>query len=325
MELHRLIDPTFDLEGFIIYASITIGILDSRVNFHEAEEFLRAAEIANYNAKEQGLQYPTVVYDPSIQIKALERFHMKIELRQAISEQQLQLFYQPIVDLSAFQVLGFEALIRWQHPQRGWILPDKFIPLAEQTGLIIPLGDWILGAPCRQLSIWQYQFLDYLPLSLSVDLSGIQLHERDIVSKIIHHYQSLQGLQVTLKLEITESMLMINTQTIINSLEELHAVGIKISIDDFVTGYSSLSYLPDLPVDSLKIDRSFVSCMEKEKCSLGIIQTIITLAHTLGLNVIAEGVETVSEMKILGSLVCKYKQGYLFYRPMPPHQIEDWL
>ncbi|WP_413173138.1 putative bifunctional diguanylate cyclase/phosphodiesterase [Anabaena azotica] len=325
IELHRLIDPPFDLEGFIIYVSITIGIVDSSVDFHEPEEFLRSAEIANYNAKEQGLQYPTVVYNRSMQTKALERLQMETELRQAISEQQLQLFYQPIVDLNPFQVLGFEALIRWQHPQRGWISPDEFIPLAEQTGLIIPLGDWILAAACRQLSIWQDQFLDDLPLSLSVNLSGIQLNEPDIVSKIIHHYQSLQGLQVTLKLEITESTLMINTQTMINSLEQLRAVGIKISIDDFGTGYSSLSYLRDLPVDTLKIDRSFVSCMEKEKCSLGIIQTIITLAHTLGLDVIAEGVETVSQMKILRSLGCNYGQGYLFSKPMPPHQIEDWL
>jgi EAL domain-containing protein (putative c-di-GMP-specific phosphodiesterase class I) len=178
-----------------------------------------------------------------MQSKALERFHMETKLRQAISEQQLQLFYQPIVDLNTFQVLGLEALIRWQHPQRGWILPHEFIPLAQQTGLIIPLGDWILGAAGRQLSIWQDQFLDDLPLSLSVHLTGIQLDERDIGSKIIHHYQSLQGLQVTLKLEITESILMINTQTMINSLDDLRAVGIKISIDDFGTGYSPLSYL----------------------------------------------------------------------------------
>ncbi|MBK1987826.1 GGDEF domain-containing response regulator [Sphaerospermopsis aphanizomenoides BCCUSP55] len=324
-ELHRLIDPPFELEGFLIYASVTIGIVDCNVDFHEPEEFLRAAEIANYNAKEQGLQYPTVVYNQRMQTKALERLQMETELRQAIAEQQLQLFYQPIVSLNSYKLVGFEALIRWQHPQIGWISPDKFIPLAEQTGLIIPLGDWILAAACRQLNIWQNQFLDDLPLSLAVNLSGIQLHEPDMVAKIIQHYQSLNCPQVTLKLEITESTLMLNTQTIINCLEQLRAAGMKISIDDFGTGYSSLSYLRDLPVNTLKIDRSFVSCIEGERCSLGIVQAIITLAKTLGLDVVAEGVETVAQMRILRSLGCNYGQGYLFSKPMPAHQIEDWL
>ncbi|MFM2063560.1 MAG: hypothetical protein RLZZ507_3231 [Cyanobacteriota bacterium] len=323
-ELHQLIDPPFELEGFVIYASITIGIVDSQANFHEPEEFLRAAEIANYNAKEQGLQYPTVVYKNSMQTRALERLQMETELRQAISDQQLELFYQPIVDLNIYQVAGFEALIRWKHPQQGWISPAKFIPLAEQTGLIIPLGESILKTACRQLTIWEDQFLDHLPLSLAVNVSGVQLNEPGVVPSIINQYQHLGLHHVTLKLEITESTLMNNTPTIINCLQEFRAAGIRICIDDFGTGYSSLSYLRDLPIDILKIDRSFISRMEDEK-NLGIVEAIMTLADTLGLDVVAEGVETISQMQVLRSLGCKYGQGYLFSQAMPPYLIEDWL
>jgi diguanylate cyclase (GGDEF)-like protein len=323
-ELHQLIDPPFDLDGFVIYASITIGVVDSYVGFNEPEEFLRAAEIANYNAKEQGLQYSTVVYNRRMQTRASERLQMETELRKAINEQHLQLFYQPILDLNICQVAGFEALIRWQHPQQGWISPAKFIPLAEQTGLIIPLGESILEASCRQMTIWQEQFLDHLPLSLSINLSGIQLNEPGVVPSIIHQYQRLGLHHVKLKLEITESTLMNNTPRIITCLQEFRAAGIQICIDDFGTGYSSLSYLRDLPIDILKIDRSFVSRMEDEK-NLGIVQAIMTLADTLGLDVIAEGVETIPDLQLLRSLGCKYGQGYLFSQAMPPYLIEDWL
>ncbi|AFZ59080.1 EAL domain-containing protein [Anabaena cylindrica FACHB-243] len=325
IEMHRVIDPPFALEGFVIYASITIGVVDSSLGFDEPEEFLRAAETANYTAKEQGLQYPTVVYNRSMQTRALERLQMETELRQAISKQQLQLFYQPIISLHPYKVVGFEALIRWHHPEQGWISPIQFIPLAEQTGLIIPLGEWILENACQQLTIWQNQFLDDLPLSLSINLSGVQLNEIGVVPNIIHHYQSLNLHQITLKLEITESTLMNNTQTVIASLEEFRAAGIQISIDDFGTGYSSLSYLRDLPVDTLKIDRSFVSRIDRDEQNLGIVQAIITLAHTLGLDVIAEGVETVAQMKRLRSLGCKYGQGYLFSQPMPSSLLSQWL
>jgi diguanylate cyclase len=324
-EMHRIIDPPFELEGFVIYASITIGVVDSSLGFDEPEEFLRAAETANYTAKEQGLQYPTVVYNRNMQTKALARLQMETELRQAIRDNYLELFYQPIVSLNPYKVVGFEALIRWKHPERGWISPDKFIPLAEQTGLIIPLGDWILDAACRQMTIWQNQFLDDLPLSLSVNLSGVQLNESGVVPNIINHYKSLNLHQVKLKLEITESTLMNNTQTVISCLEELRAAGIQISIDDFGTGYSSLSYLRDLPIDTLKIDRSFISRIGGDEQNLGIVRAIITLAHTLGLDVIAEGVETGEQLDTLRSLGCNYGQGYLFSQPIPPYYIEDWL
>jgi diguanylate cyclase (GGDEF)-like protein len=323
-ELHELIDPPFDLEGFIVYASITIGVVASTLNFTEAAEFLRAAEIANHNAKKQGFQDTTVIYDPSMQAQALKRLEIETELRKAISEQQLQLFYQPIIELDSFKLAGFEALIRWQHPQKGWISPGEFIPLAEQTGLIIPLGKIILESACDQMKIWEKEFCDYFPLSVAVNISGVQLEEAAIVTEIIHKYQSLCLQNVTLKIEITESCLMNNTQKIIKCLEKFRGAGIQISIDDFGTGYSSLSYLRDLPIDVLKIDRAFVSRLEDNK-NYGIVQAIINLANTLDLDVVAEGVETIPQMEILRLLGSKYGQGYLFSPPIPANKIADFL
>jgi diguanylate cyclase (GGDEF)-like protein len=325
-QVHQVIDPPLDLQGFVIYASVTIGVVDSTIGFVEPEDFLRAAEIANYTAKKNGIQsYSTVIYTQKMQKEALERLHMETELRLAICNQNLQLFYQPIVSLESWKLVGFEALIRWQHPHRGWISPSQFIPLAEQTGLIIPLGEWILEAACRQLNIWQKELPDYLPLTVSVNLSGVQLNEPEIVPKIIEIHRSLDFQQVKLKLEITESKLMNNRKKVIPKLEELRAAGIQISIDDFGTGYSSLSYLQDLPIDTLKVDRSFVAGIGKDERNLGIMQTIITLAQTLDLDVIAEGLETINQMDSLRFLGCNYGQGYLFAPPMPAHQVPKWL
>ncbi len=325
-EIHDLLDPPFNLEGFVTYSSITIGIVESSIGFTEAEEFLRAAEIANYNAKEKGLHsYSTVIYTQNMQTEILEHLNIENQLRQAIFHQELQIFYQPIVCLNSHQVVGFEALIRWHHPQRGWISPADFIPLAEQTGLIIPLGQWILETVCKQIKIWETQLMDHLPLSLSVNLSSVQLNEPELVPRIIDLHQFLDQHKVQLKLEITESRLMKNTAKIIASLGQLRTAGIKISMDDFGTGYSSLSYLQYLPIDTLKIDRSFVSKIAANQEAWGIIQAIITLAHTLNLDVVAEGVETVQQMKYLQSLDCNYGQGYLFSPPIPAYLVQNWL
>ncbi|WP_353931924.1 GGDEF domain-containing response regulator [Okeanomitos corallinicola TIOX110] len=323
-ELHCLIDPPFDLQGFIIYASITIGIVDSSIGFRESAEFLRAAEIANHNAKKQGLQNIGVLYNQQMQTQALKRLQTESELRQAISNHEVKLFYQPIVELSNFKLAGFEALIRWQHPQKGWISPDEFIPLAEETGLIIPLGEFILETAYNQIKIWQDQLSDYLPLSLSVNMSCVQLEEIAIVPQIINKYQSLGLDGVTLKLEITESSLMNNTPKIIQCLQQFRVAGIQISIDDFGTGYSSLSYLKNLPIDVLKIDRAFVSRIEERK-DFGIMQAIIALAQTLDLDVVSEGIETTAQMELLRSLGCKYGQGYLFSPAIPADKIQNWL
>jgi diguanylate cyclase (GGDEF)-like protein len=323
-EIHGIIDPPFDLEGFLIYASITIGVAYSNLDFQEAEEYLRAAEIANFNAKKIGIPSPTVIYNHQMQAKAIEKMELETELRVAINKKQLQLFYQPILELETLKTVGFEALIRWQHPQKGWISPAKFIPLAEQTGLIIPLSDLILETAYEQMIIWQDKLFHELPVSLSVNLSGTHLDEPGIVPAIINQYQKLNLKGVSLKIEITEGTLMKNIQQVINSLQRFQMAGIQISIDDFGTGYSSLSYLRDLPLNTLKIDRAFVSRIEDKK-NFGIIQTIINLAKTLDLDVVAEGIETVTQMQILQNLGCQYGQGYLFSPAIPSDQIQDWL
>jgi diguanylate cyclase (GGDEF)-like protein len=325
-KIHLLLDPPFQLEGFLTYASITIGIVESSMDFADANEFLRAAEIANYNAKQKALNsYSTVIYSKNMQTQILERLNVENQLRQAISNQELRLFYQPIVSLKSHKLAGFEALIRWQHPQKGWISPADFIAIAEQTGLIIPLGEWILETACKQMKVWETQLIDHLPLSLSVNVSGVQLNEPELVPLIIYFHQFLEQHKVNLKLEITETRLMNNTHSIIASLRELRNAGIKISIDDFGTGYSSLSYLQNLPIDTLKIDRSFVSKIADNPQGLGIIQAIITLAHTLGLDIVAEGVETLTQMDYLQSLGCDYGQGYLFSPAIPADLVQDWL
>ncbi|MTJ10036.1 MULTISPECIES: bifunctional diguanylate cyclase/phosphodiesterase [unclassified Anabaena] len=325
-KIHLLLDPPFQMEGFLTYASITIGIVESRMDFADANEFLRAAEIANYNAKQKALNsYSTVIYSKNMQTQILERLNVENQLRQAISNQELRLFYQPIVCLKSHKLVGFEALIRWQHPQKGWISPADFIPIAEQTGLIIPLGEWILETACKQMKVWETQLIAHLPLSLSVNVSGVQLNEPELVPLIIYLHQFLNQQKVNLKLEITETRLMNNTHSIIASLRELRNAGIKISIDDFGTGYSSLSYLQNLPIDTLKIDRSFVCKIADNPQGLGIIQAIITLAHTLGLDIVAEGVETLTQMDYLQSLGCDYGQGYLFSPAITADLVQDWL
>ncbi|NET01147.1 MAG: GGDEF domain-containing response regulator [Sphaerospermopsis sp. SIO1G1] len=323
-EIHTVINPPLDLQGFIMYASITIGIVDHNLNCRESEEFLRAAELANHNSKTQGFKNLPIYYHYQMQTKAKEQLHLETELREAINNRELTLFYQPIVKLSSLEVVGFEALIRWFHPQKGWISPDTFIPLAEQTGLIIPLGEFVLDSAYQQMIQWQEELYDYFPLSLSVNMSCVQLEESTIVPQIINKYKYLGLDNVTMKLEITESSLIDNLQNTIQYLHRFRSANIQISIDDFGTGYSSLSYLKNLPVDVLKVDRTFVSMIEQRK-DFGIMQGIMTLAKTMHLDVVAEGIETVEQMRLLHFLGCQYGQGYLFSPAIPAEKILSFL
>ncbi|MFM7406336.1 MAG: putative bifunctional diguanylate cyclase/phosphodiesterase [Cuspidothrix sp.] len=325
-KIHDLLNLPFALDGFLTYTSIAIGIVKSTSGFQEAEEFLRAAEIANYNAKNNlATSYSTVIYSQKMQTQILDRLNIENQLRQAIYNQELQLFYQPIVSISTHKVIGFEALIRWQNPQLGWICPTNFIPIAEQTGLIIPLGEWILETVFNQMKIWENQLINHFPLSISVNISSIQLHEPKLVPSIINLAKFLDEHKIKLKIEMTETKLMHNTQAIIDSLTNLRKAGIKISIDDFGTGYSSLSYLQNLPIDTLKIDRSFIVKISDSQANFGIVQAIIRLAHILNLDVVAEGIETLAQANNLLALGCDYGQGYLFSPPIPASLVENWL
>ncbi|OKH39511.1 GGDEF domain-containing response regulator [[Phormidium ambiguum] IAM M-71] len=322
-QIHQILQLPFQVDKSLIYSSVSIGVVDSTMAYNQAEEFLRAADTATYNAKKQLIN--TVVFNSQMQTEELERLRLEADLQQAIKEQKLHLNYQPIICLNTNKVIGFEALVRWYHEERGWVSPEKFIPLAEQTGLIIPLGEWVLTETCRQINLWEKALENSLPLSVAVNLSGVQLTQANLVSVVENLYHSFCSNKIYFKLEVTESVLMKNGEVASEALAKLRANGIQICIDDFGTGYSSLAYLHILPIDFVKIDRSFVIQMTEDAKNLDIVETIITLAHRLDLKVIAEGVETERQKEILRSLGCEYGQGYFFSKPLSPNAIINWI
>jgi diguanylate cyclase (GGDEF)-like protein/PAS domain S-box-containing protein len=301
-------------------SSIGITLFDSQQT--GAEELLRQADIAMYQAKaagRNGLRF----FDPEMQEVINTRAAMESDLRTAIDEQQFQLYYQMQVDNTG-QLLGAEALIRWHHPERGLVSPDQFIPLAEETGLILPIGRWVLDMACAQLEIWQKKVLTR-DLSISINVSAKQFRQKDFVeqiqAKVLHH-----GINPSrLNLELTESMLLDNLEDTITRMKALNDVGIRFELDDFGTGYSSLQYLKNLPLYQLKIDQSFVHDIASNNSDQAIVRTIIAMAQSLGLEVIAEGVETEDQRKFLLDNGCMHYQGYLFGKPVPIDAFEVFL
>ena len=308
------------IEGKQCLSTASIGIAFSSRKIVHSAEILSNADIAMYDAKHCGKAcyriFDPDLHYPTTQKLELEKLELEVALSEALKHQQFILYYQPIFSLITCNLVGFEALVRWQHPQNGLILPGKFIPIAEETGLIIPLSKWILGEACRQMKAWQEHFHDAASLRMSINVSGRQLWESNCV-EIIDEVLSNTGLSGNnLKLEITESLLMENKDSFGYFLTQMKQRGIELSIDDFGTGYSSLSYLHKLPFDTVKIDRSFINNISAEKNSVNIVQAIITLAHQLNINVIAEGIETEQQCKILQELGCEFGQGYFFARPL---------
>jgi diguanylate cyclase (GGDEF)-like protein len=294
----------------------SIGIALSSLLYKQAEDFLRAADTAMHYDRIQSDKNCTVFFNPEMQVAVLNRLQLESDLEIGLENQEFQVYYQPIYNLKNQSLVGFEALVRWQHPTRGLIPPSDFIPLAEETGLIIPLGEWVLRESCRQFSCWKNQFPEQFPLSLSVNLSGLQILKSDFSGLIDNIIESniLEGF--SLKLEITESILMENPEAVTQYMNQFKSRKIQLVIDDFGTGYSCLSYLQSLPLDTLKIDRSFIVNINYNPKSLDIIKTLITLAHSLNLDVVAEGVETEQQIKTLNDLGCEYGQGYYFSPPI---------
>lgn len=304
----------FNLSGNEVFTSASIGIALSVAGYEKPEQILRDADMAMYKAKMCG-KARHEVFNITMHSAAVARLQMETDLRRAIERQEFRLHYQPIISLDSGTINGFEALVRWQHPEHGLVSPAEFIPLAEETGLIVPLGWWVIREACSQMQVWQAQFLAN-PLTISVNISGRQFSELDLSQRIEQILQEYRLDPRTLKLEITESAIVENAESATVMLAQLRKLGIQLCMDDFGTGYSSLSYLHRFPIDMLKIDRSFVSRMSFDNEDSEIVRTIVTLAHNLGMNVTAEGVETAEQVDLLKEINCEYGQGYFFSKPI---------
>ncbi|MBD2446844.1 EAL domain-containing protein [Nostoc sp. FACHB-152] len=312
----------FMLNGYEVFIATSIGIVLGNQKYHQASDLLRDADIAMYRAKAQGKNCYKI-FDSLMHTQAVRRLTLENDLRKALERQEFIVYYQPIIDIQKNHLIGFEALVRWQNPTRGFVCPGEFIAIAEEIGMIVNLDKWILYTACQQLATWQTQFPDHNSLKISVNLSVQDIRKNTLV-KDIEDILSQTGLSGhCLTLEITESILIENINEFIIVLEQLKKLGIQISIDDFGTGYSSLHYLHRLPADTLKIDRSFIHQMESENRNYQVVKTIIALSNQLGLAVIAEGIETQKQLQLLQELDCEFGQGYLFSQPLAADEIES--
>ncbi|ASC73742.1 two-component system response regulator [Halomicronema hongdechloris C2206] len=311
----------FIIHDYEIFTSFSIGIVLGTQDYHQTSDLMRDADIAMYRAKaQQNNSYK--FFDAAMHTQALNRLTLETDLRKALNQQEFVVYYQPIFDLFNHRLFGFEALVRWQHPTRGFISPDEFISIAEETGFIVPLDNWVLYNACQQIASWENQFANGSSFKISINLSAQDLRKVNLIQDVddILADTGLAGHSLTL--EITESLLIENIDQTIDLLVQLASRNIQISIDDFGTGYSSLGYLHRFPVNNLKIDRSFVDQIQSESREYHVVDTIIALGQHLGLSVIAEGVETTQQLEWLQQLRCEFGQGYLFSKPLAAAEIE---
>jgi diguanylate cyclase (GGDEF)-like protein len=306
-----------------LFTTPRIGIAFGTADCHRPEDLLHDANAALHQAKADG-KSPHRIYNPDIHTRANQRLALESELRKAIEHDQLVLCYQPIHALATRRLVEFEALVRWRHPRRGLMPPSEFIALAEETGLIAQLGSWVLRSACRQHKKWRRELADMSQVSIGVNVSARQFVQADFVSEVKSTLSEAGMEGRNLSLEITETTIMETGAPTIKVLDALHRLGIQLHLDDFGTGYSSLAYLRQLPLDVLKIDRSFVTDMSSGKTGRAIVQAIIGLAHSMNLRVIAEGVETALQGSMLIDLGCDSGQGFLFARPLPEAEVLDY-
>jgi diguanylate cyclase (GGDEF)-like protein len=321
--LHQKISQPFSLSGNKINIGINIGIAPCTAEYDTPEDVLRDADIAMHYAKERGSGVE--IFSKDLRLRFIQRAQIESELPFAIERGELALHYQPIISLKDGSLIGFEALLRWFHRERGFVSPAEFIPIAEDTGHIVPITTWILKETCAQLAKWQKISYSNRQLIVSVNISGKHLSYQSLLVDVEMALEATKLSPSSLKLEITESAAMENAEQTIRMLSHLKSLGVQLSIDDFGTGYSSLSYLHRLPVDTLKIDRSFVNSVGENGEDSEILQTIVSLAKNLKMRVIAEGIETDSQLNVLRNLGCDYGQGYLMSKPLPKDAMEELL
>src|SRR5437773_600218 len=322
--IQRELAEPLKLEDRLVFASASIGIAPSSIGYERPEDILRDADTAMYYAKSLGGTRHQV-FDKSMHVRALKLLQMQNDLRGAIEREELTVEYQPIVSLDTFKISGFEALARWKHAEHGQISPNQFIPVAEEAGLIIAIGEWILREACTQTRRWQELYPSEEPLSISVNLSAKQFAQPDLIERIEQVLLETKLEPSSLRLEITESVVVENVEAATGLLRRLRKLGVGLSIDDFGTGYSSLSSLHSFPISTLKIDGSFVSRMDGQNENTEIVRTIMSLAENLGMDVVAEGVETLEQVTKLRTFGCEKGQGFFFSRPIPAANVENLL
>jgi diguanylate cyclase (GGDEF)-like protein/PAS domain S-box-containing protein len=315
----------FTVDDLQVIVSTSIGItLGGAHTNDDPDRMLREADAAMYQAKEQGpSRY--AVFDPTMQARARERLDLEAELRQALEKGEFVLYYQPEISLLDWSLVGFEALLRWQHPEKGLLQPSAFVPLAEETDLIVPIGRWVLEEACWQAKRWEVEHPSAPPTTMEVNLSSRQLARRGLV-KIIEEALTRAGLKASsLGLDVTETVLIEASEYNAQALDALKKMGIRLHLDDFGTGYSSLSYLKHLPVDRVKVDKSFVKGLGEEATDTALVRMIIDLCHTLGFEVLAEGVETYEHAALLRNMRCDLGQGNFFAEPLPGEELAQRL
>ena len=319
--VHRELEVPFWLNDREIYSTVSIGILAFPHGYREPEELLRDADTAMYRAKEGGrARYE--IFNAEMRARAVSLLRLETDLRRAVEREEFAVHYQPIVSLNSGKIVGLEALLRWEHPERGLIYPEEFVHLAEEMGLIVPIGTFVLHEACQRTARWRTAFPNLRPLSVSVNLSAIQVARPGLVD-LVEGTLRESGLDArNLQLELTEGTLMREPGTAAAVLSDLRNLGVRIHIDDFGTGYSSLSLLHRFTVDALKIDREFIGRMNVGGKDAEIAQTVTTLAHSLGMYVVAEGVDTPERLRSLRKMGCEYAQGYLFSKPVGARSVE---
>ena len=322
--IFSMLKQPLEIDGHEIYTGVSMGIVPDCRNYENPDDIVRDADAAMYGAKEAG-RCCFKVFEKKIHSRFKRVLEMETAMRKAIKNEEFILHYQPIVSMNGGRVISFEALIRWEQPGMGLVFPAEFILVAEEIGIILPLGQWVLAKACEQMSTWQKAYPALSDCSVSVNLSVRQFKDPDLEEHVMCALET-SGLSAhNLRLEITENDVLDNAERTIELLGRLRKLGIKIMVDDFGIGYSSLSYLHRLPIDVLKIDRSFVDRVDTSDSpgDRKIVETIIVLAHSLGLDVVAEGVERDAQVNFLSRLNCQFAQGNLYYRPMPPEMIQD--
>ena len=322
--LQEVVAQPMEVRGSEIVVSISTGVHTATSAAVRPGTLLRDADAAMYRAKRDG-RARTVVFHEAMRTEAIGRLDTEMELRRAIALDQLDVHYQPLVEIATGAITGFEALARWQHPTRGSVPPNEFIPIAEETGLIVPLGEWVLDRACRQLHQWQRQHPNRHDLVMSVNLSGVQLRQPDLLERVTAVLGDTAVDPNNLILEITESVLMYDPVETLRVLRDLKQLGLRLSVDDFGTGYSSLAYLKRFPVDALKIDRTFVDGLGTDPDDSAIVAAVLALASSLGLTSIAEGIETPAQLSALAGLGCQKAQGFLLGRPAPAAHFDPIL